>query len=60
MYEFAITQPNKQLTDLFSEYKRLPLQLEKKLMFIYQGLVKYLSKSFSVTHKFRCVGRLSE
>ena len=40
MYEFAITRPNKQLTDYFSEYKRLPLQLEKKLMFIYQGLVK--------------------
>lgn len=40
MYEFAITRPNKQLTTYFSEYKRLASQLEKKLTFIYQGLVK--------------------
>ena len=59
MYEFAITRPNKQLTDYFSEYKRLPLQLEKKLMFIYQGLVK-IPFEVNVTHKVHCVGRPSE
>lgn len=59
MYEFAITRPNKQLTNYFSEYKRLASQSEKKLMFIYQGLVK-IPFEVNQCNKFRCVGRLSE
>ena len=61
MYEFAITRPNKQLTNYFSEYKRLASQLEKKLMFIYQGLVKIPFEVIQCnTQVSLCFGWLSE